>query len=142
LAVFAALTIFLGRRYALSERFPSLVRATFERSGTHPPNWLLRWERWTTLSPIEKAFQSINFGLRQLDQSAPIHTTPSERAAKLTRLLPLAADEIKILLDEHQTSLYTSRIADVEQARRAAFNIRRQVIIERIRSLFSGKSPR
>ena len=142
LAVFAGLTIFLGRRYGLSEHFPSFVRGTIERSGARPPNWILRWERWTTLSPIEKAFESINFGLRQLDQSAPVHTTPSERAAKLTGLLPQADDEIKVLLDEHQTSLYTSRVGDVEQARRAAFKIRRQVITARIRYIFLGRPPR
>jgi len=141
LVVFAGLTLFLGRRYALSERFPSIVRATIERSGAHPPKWILRWERWTRLSPIERAFESINFGLRQLDQSAPVHSTPSERAAKLTGLLPQADDEIKVLLDEHQTSLYTSRVADVEQARRAASNIRRQVITERLRHIFLGRPP-
>jgi hypothetical protein len=49
------------------------------------------------------------------------------------------ADEIKMLLDEHQTSLYTSRTVDVDQARRAAFNIRVQTILARIRHLFVGK---
>ncbi|RPJ20064.1 MAG: hypothetical protein EHM33_29240, partial [Chloroflexi bacterium] len=94
------------------------------------------------LSPIEKAFESINFGLRQLDQAVPVHITPIERAAQLTRILPQEADQIKILLDEHQTSLYTSRIADVTQARRAASDIRKQVIRERIRYLFVGKPVR
>ncbi len=103
------------------------------------PIWIVRWENWGKLSQIEKAFESINFGLRQLGEPAPVHVTPIERAAKLTRLLPAEADQIKVLLDEHQTSLYTSRIGDVTQARRAAFEIRKQVIIERIRRLFFGK---
>jgi hypothetical protein len=77
--------------------------------------------------------------LRQLHQPAPVHVTPIERAEKLARILPAKADQIKILLDEHQTSLYTSRNADVTQARRAALDIRKQVIIERIRYLFYGK---
>jgi hypothetical protein len=94
------------------------------------------------LSPIERAFESVNFALRQLDQPVPIHTTPTERVEKLTSILPDKANELKILLDEHQTSLYTSRIADVTQARRAAFDIRKQVIIERIRNLFFGKPLR
>jgi hypothetical protein len=91
------------------------------------------------LSPIEKSFESVNFGLRYLDQTVPVHTTPIERAAKPTRILPEKADQIKILLDEHQTSLYTSRVADITEARRAALNLRAQVIIERIRYLFFGK---
>jgi transglutaminase-like putative cysteine protease len=142
LAAAAALTVFLSRRYALHTQLPLFLRATFERSGIEVPAWIVRWEKWVRLSPIERSFESINFGLRQLGQAVPVHITPIERAATLTRLLPGKADQIKVLLDEHQTSLYTSRIADVTQARRAARNIRKQVILERIRSLFFGKPRR
>jgi transglutaminase-like putative cysteine protease len=139
LAAFVGLAVFLGRRYSLSVRVPVLLRATIERTGIDVPAWVVRWEKWVRLSPIEKAFESVNFGLRNLDQPAPAHSTPIERAAKLTRLLPAQADEIKILLDEHQTSLYTSRIADATQARRAASDLRKQVIIQRIRYVLYGK---
>jgi hypothetical protein len=139
LALVAGLTIFFGQRYNLPTHVPVFLRSFIERTGIEVPGWLLRWERWVKLSPIEKAFESINFALRQLHQPVPVHTTPIERAGKLTRLLPGKADQIKILLDEHQTSLYTSRSADVTQARRAASEIRKQVIIERIRYIFSGK---
>jgi transglutaminase-like putative cysteine protease len=142
LAVLAGLMIFLSYRYGLHMHVPSLLRATIERSGIDVPIWVLRWENWVKLSPIEKAFESVNFGLKYLDQPVPVHTTPSERASRLQRLLPNTADQIKILLDEHQTSLYTSRTADVLQARNAAFHIRKQAILERIRYLFVGKPPR
>jgi hypothetical protein len=142
LAILAALTAFLGYRYALVERVPVFLRASIERSGIEVPSWVTRWEMWVKLSPIEKAFESVNFGLRQLGQPAPVHITPVERAEKLTGLLPATSDQIKVLLDEHQTSLYTSRVADVTQARRAAFSIRKQVIIQRIRTLFLGKRTR
>lgn len=142
LAAFGVLAIFLSRRYAWHTHVPVLLRASFERTGIDAPIWVVRWEKWVKLSPVEKAFESVNFGLRQLDQAVPVHVTPIERAAKLTSLLPDQADQIKILLDEHQTSLYTSRSADVTQARRAASNLRKQVIIERIRSLFFGKPLR
>jgi hypothetical protein len=118
------------------------LRATIERTGIDAPIWLIRWEKWVKLSPIERAFESVNFGLRQLDQPVPVHITPAERAAKLARILQNSADQIKILLDEHQTSLYTSRDADVTQARHAAFSIRKQTIFERIRYLFFGKPLR
>ena len=139
LAAFVGLAVFLGRRYSLSAHVPVLLRATIERTGIDVPAWVIRWEKWGKLSPIEKAFESVNFGLRILGQPVPFHSTPIERAEKLTRILPAQADEIKILLDEHQTSLYTSRIADATQARRAAFDLRKQVIVERIRYLFFGK---
>jgi transglutaminase-like putative cysteine protease len=135
----AALGIFLSRRYALPERVPVFLRAAIERTGIDVPAWVVRWETWVKLSPIERAFESVNFALRTLNQAVPVHSTPMERATTLTRLLPAKANEIKVLLDEHQTSLYTSRVADVTQARRAAFDLRKQVIVERIRYLFFGK---
>ena len=139
LAVLVGAVVFLSRRFSLADRVPVLLRATIERTGIDVPAWVIRWETWVKLSPIEKAFESVNFALRHLDQPVPVHTTPVERATKLTRILPEKADEIKILLDEHQTSLYTSRIADVTQARRAAVSLRKQVVVERMRYLFLGK---
>lgn len=138
LTAFAALTVFLSRRYQLPVRVPVFIRTTMERNGGTAPNWVVRWERWTMLSPIEKAFESINFGLRQLKQPTPIHSTPSERAKALSGILPQLAEPVKILLDEHQTSLYTSRIANVSQARRAARAIRLQIVLARVRRFFIG----
>jgi transglutaminase-like putative cysteine protease len=142
LIVVAAATFFINQRYPLATHVPVLVRATIERTGFEVPKWIYHWEYWGHLSPIEKAFESINFGLRTLDHDVPIHNTPVERANKLTGILPRMSAQIKVLLDEHQTSLYTSRVADVLQARRAAFEIRKQVIAERIRYLFHGKPLR
>jgi transglutaminase-like putative cysteine protease len=139
LAVVAGLVIFLSRHYSLPARVPVFLRAAIERTGIDVPIWVVNWEKWVRLSPIERAFESVNFALRNLDQAVPAHSTPSERAAKLTRILPAKADEIKVLLDEHQTSLYTSRIADVTQARRAALSLRIQVVVERMRTLILGK---
>lgn len=134
-----ALLFFVNRRYPLVRRVPVIIRATFERTGFEVPRWVQDWESWVRLSAIEKAFESINFGLRTLDRAVPVHTTPLERAKKLSTILPQMSDQIKVLLDEHQTSLYTSRIADVIQARRAAYDIRKQVVVERIRYLLVGK---
>jgi len=138
LIAFAGLTIFLSRRYTLHTRMPSFLRVAMERTGIETPVWVTRWERWVSLSPIERAFESINFGLRQLDESPPIHATPVERAHKLSSILTPIADQIEVLLDEHQTSLYTSRTADIDQARRAALNIRMQTILARVRHFLTG----
>ena len=135
---FAALAIYLSRRYSIQTRIPVFLRASIERSGAPAPAWVVNWERWVSLSPIEKAFESINFGLRSLKQPAPVHATPVERADKLSMILPHMKNPIKVLLDEHQTSLYTSRIADAAEAQRAAFQLRMQVIASRIRYFWTG----
>jgi hypothetical protein len=146
LPIFLAVTavvFFINRRFPLSTRVPVFVRSSLERTGIKVPGWVYNWESWGRLSQIEKAFESINFGLRTLDaEVVPVHNTPVERARKLTLLLPRMSEQIKLLLDEHQTYLYTSRVADVVQARRAAFDIRKQVIVERFRQLFFGKPMR
>jgi transglutaminase-like putative cysteine protease len=136
------LLFFADRRYSFSKHVPVLMRASFERTGFEVPKWIIHWEYWGRLSPIEKAFESINFGLRMLDEPMPGHKTPIERAQKLLSLMPKMSTQIKVLLDEHQTSLYTSREANVLQARRAAANIRKQVILERLGYLFSRKPLR
>jgi hypothetical protein len=136
-----AVMFFLNRRFPFSTHVPVIVRSSLERTGMKVPGWIYDWEYWGRLSQIEKAFESINFGLRTLDsQAVPVHNTPVERARKLTLLLPRMSDQIKLLLDEHETYLYTSRVADVVQARRAAFDIRKQVIVERFRHLLFGKT--
>jgi transglutaminase-like putative cysteine protease len=142
LMVLAGLAAFLSRRYAIPALFPGFVRVTMERAGIETPGWVSRWERWVNLSPIERAFESINFGLRQLDDPPPVHATPGERANRLAQILTPMTDEIKMLLDEHQTSLYTSRSADVEHARRAAIHIRVQTVLARLRHLFTGSYVR
>jgi transglutaminase-like putative cysteine protease len=134
----ATLTVFLGRRYDLPTRIPTLLRNAYERNGMRTPAWIVNWEQWIKISPIEKAFDSVNFGLRLLQNPMPVYATPIERANRLVKLLPKAENEINTLLDEHQTSLYTSRQADVIRARRAAFHIRVLVISERIRYLIEG----
>jgi hypothetical protein len=140
--ILAGVVVYLAIKTSAVMKMPGLMRMTIERTGIDVPLWVIRWEKWVKLTPIERAFESINFGLRFLDQPVPVHTTPIERATRLTNLLPARAEEIKILLDEHQTSLYTSRIADVTQARRAAFDLRKQVLMERLRYLFIGKPIR
>jgi len=136
---FVVLTIYFNRRYSVPERIPVLLRASFEKSGVQIPAWVVNWERWVSITPIERSFNSINFALSLLHRSMPIYATPVERAKQLTELLPNAQNDIKTLLDEHQTYLYTSRKADSSKARRAAFNIRLQAFIERFRYILKGK---
>lgn len=141
--VVAGLALYLSRRYAIPARLPSVIRASIERGGIETPLWVLNWERWMTLSPIERSFESVNFALRLLKSPLPIHATPIERADKLTAILPDLSYNINTLLDEHQTSLYTSRTADIRRAKRAARAVRYQALLARIRYFWTGKySPR
>lgn len=139
LIAFAALTVYFSRRYSVPDRIPVFLRATYERSGVQTPAWIVNWERWVGISSIERAFESVNFSLRLLNKPMPMDATPVERAQGLQKLLPKAESEIAALLDEHQTSLYTSRKADALRARHAAMRIRWQALNEWLRYLLEGR---
>jgi transglutaminase-like putative cysteine protease len=139
LIIFAPLTIFITRRYNIPARVPTLMRTAIERTGIETPPWIIHWERWVALSPIERSFESINIALRRIKRPQPIHATPVERAEILAIALPNLQPVIKVLLDEHQTSLYTSRVADETKARQAAFRIRTQSLLSLIRRLITGR---
>jgi hypothetical protein len=136
----AVLAFFFNRRFPFATHIPVVMRATLERTGFDVPKWILNWESWGHLSPTERAFESVNFGLRTLDQALPVHNTPIERATRLTTILPQMSAQIKVLLDEHQTSLYTSRVPNILPARQAASEIRKEVLLERIRYVLYGKT--
>ena len=137
--IVASLTIFFGRRYSVPARIPGFLRSTYEKSGSKTPTWILNWEHWVNTSQIQRSFESINFALQFLKHPIPIDATPIERADALKQLLPKAQEHTENLLDEHQTSLYTSRQADALRARRAAFNVRKYALLERIRYIFEGR---
>jgi transglutaminase-like putative cysteine protease len=136
---FAALAVYFSRRYSVPDRIPVILRASYERAGAQTPAWIVNWERWVNISLIERAFDSVNFSLRLLERPMPVDATPIERARGLMSILPQAKNEIIALLDEHQTSLYTSRTADAARARRAAIRIRWQALIERLRYVLDGR---
>jgi hypothetical protein len=142
LVVFAALTIYFGRRYSVPSRLPGMLLTTYERTGIQTPNWLINWERWVNTSRIQRSFESINFALRLLKHPVPIDATPAERAHVLNEILPNATNHTRNLLDEHQTSLYTSQEADSQRARLAAFNIRKYALFEALRYVFEGRPIR
>ena len=133
------LSVYFNRRYGVVTRLPVFLRNSYEKNGIQTPVWIVNWERWIQASSIQRAFESINFSLNLLGRPLPINATPIERARQLGRILPKAMQNIHTLLDEHQTSLYTSREANISQARRAANQIRWLALIERTRYIFEGK---
>jgi transglutaminase-like putative cysteine protease len=139
LLLFATLTYFLSRRYSVPARLPSFLKTTYERTGINTPHWIVNWEHWVNTSRIQRSFESINFALRLLKRPVPIDATPIDRANTLEEILPIAMEHTQNLLDEHQTSLYTSRQADVQRARLSAFNIRKHALLESIRYFFEGR---
>ena len=119
----AGFSIFLIRRYSLEERLPVYLASRYTQSGSQPPRWLSRWVRWVGLSPVERAFQSINFSLRWLKHPMPMHATSQERANALIQKLPEVQQQASALLNEYQSTMYTRRTGNIATARKAAASI-------------------
>lgn len=121
--VLAGLLWFLNNRYAVLNRVPVYLQATYERNGGRPPNWLANWAHWSMLTPIERSFETINRSLRLLGAPPSFSATPAERAKSLLKKLPNAAASIETLLSQHQASLFTPNPGEPALARRASLNI-------------------
>ncbi len=117
------LFIFVVRHYSLNERLPVYLAYQYERRGNVPPHWLKRWIRWTGLSQVERAFQSVNLSLYWLGRPQAAYITSQERANELVKSLPEGREEILTLLQEYHTTLYTPQTGSLVTARKAAAKI-------------------
>jgi transglutaminase-like putative cysteine protease len=134
----ALLFVFLKRWYAPNIQTLRVIKLIVVRSGWETPAWLNAGLNWSAVSPIERAFQSINISLRWMSQLQASHITPAERASVLKRLIPAAATSIEILLNEHQSDLFSPRGGNVSAARRAAWNIIFQTMYARLKIIILG----
>ncbi|MBN1452195.1 MAG: transglutaminase domain-containing protein [Anaerolineales bacterium] len=118
-----ALLWLIDRKYAVIDNIPVRLQKAYERNDGRAPAWIKNWARWTSLSPIERSFETINRSLRLLDAPPAIRATPSERADTLTQKLPRAASAIATLTEQHLASLFTPQPGDANRAQRASFAI-------------------
>ena len=114
---------FANRKYAVIDEIPVRLQRAYERNDGKAPAWIKNWARWTTLSSIERSFETINRSLRLLNAPPAIRATPSERADALAQQLPKAASAVSTLTEQHLASLFTPQPGDASRAQRASFAI-------------------
>jgi transglutaminase-like putative cysteine protease len=114
-------------RWRKKAQVPFLVRldAFAQRAGLRLPAFMQSWVIWAGLSPVARAYTEINRTLQRLGHPAQAYETPSERAARLTELLPPAENPTRRLLTEYHVDAYSTQSADVQAARKAAQQIRK-----------------
>ncbi len=132
------LAVFLKRRYAPNTQTSVILKTLVERSGWETPAWLNKWTHWTTLTPIERYFHSINTSLQWMGKTQALHVTAAERAAILQEVIPSAAAPIATLLHEYQSTLFSPHEGNVQIARHAAWNIIYQTITIRLKIFILG----
>ncbi|HEX2979409.1 MAG TPA: transglutaminase-like domain-containing protein [Anaerolineaceae bacterium] len=140
LALLAGLAaFFVWRRNQLKFDLPTLpvfIEARLTQRGIAAPAWLRNWSRRSMATPLEKAYGSINQGLRLMGQRPELSETPHERAANLSRLVPQTNEPANELLQEYEKGQYSPYPADVNRARQAGVKIRKISWKALVRRLF------
>jgi len=129
----------LMHRFRLVSRMPFYLSAAFERSGLPAPRWVRDWQRWNRLTGAERAFLSINLGLRWMGRPQQPGATPRERAALLKELLPQASEPIEGLVSALEQELFMPRPLAAPRARRAALWLLWHVFHARLQSLLGRR---
>jgi transglutaminase-like putative cysteine protease len=130
--------IFIKRRYAPHQSVASILKKVLEKNKIRAPIWLSDFLAYASLPSIERNFHAINSGLRWLQKPQPLHSTPTERANVLKKILPVAESSIDILLGEYQNELFSKTRGNEKSASRAALWIRFYSIRARVKFLIMG----
>jgi transglutaminase-like putative cysteine protease len=115
-------------RRAPHKPFPILITGVYASLAILPPDWLRRWAFYAGSSPIERSFHVVFQSLRWLAVKPTPAQTPGEVAAALTERLPERAEEIKILLLEYEKAHFSQDLGDLQIARLASEQIRRDAL--------------
>jgi hypothetical protein len=121
--IIAALAIFILTRFQVLAYVPIYLSKTLEKGGNSTPVWIETWSQWNQSKPVERMFAIINWSLRQLGNPQPVDATTTERSQLLKKLLPSVADEIDTLTYEVESSLFTTRGANLTSAQLACILI-------------------
>jgi transglutaminase-like putative cysteine protease len=136
LSILVLLLAILIRRVRIQRGSPPLpiqMEASLVRVGIKPPKILYSWARYSSLSPLTRAYLELNRALSRLGQPPKLTDTPSERAKELVYLLPPAEGAVQAVLIPYQNSVYGNQTADPENAKNAGKEIRRLSFIARLK---------
>lgn len=129
----------LDRKKAIGQRIPQFVRRFYQRYGLNIPAWLEQWERWSSLTSVERSFHTINQSLMWLGKPQPPHATANERAEMLKTLLPALTEEIDTLKKELENTLFSQTPGNPLKATHAAWMIRSQTARAMLRRFVGAK---
>jgi transglutaminase-like putative cysteine protease len=121
--------VFMGwrtvrQRYHLPA-FPILLERSLDQRGLQIPSWLRNWSRRAILTPLEKAYGTLNLALKLLGSPAGQSDTPAERADRMSQLLPTAEEPARILQQEYEVDTYSPHSGDTKRAREASTRLGR-----------------
>jgi len=114
---------------------PVMIESALLKIGFQPPKFIRYWARYAQLPSLAKAYNEINRALARLGEQPGKNATPTERAARLSSVVPPAAQPAQTLLHEYQIGTFSQKPANLELAAQSAKTIRRlsyRIILKRL----------
>ncbi len=126
-----------GKRFVRS-RIPSFIKTIFNSLHFSSPVWLEHWIKWEQVSPVERAFHSVNQVLGWMKRPPAVNVTPAERARAVKELIPEASQEVDKLLSSLEITLFHNGNVDILPAEKASRTLRYKTIRKIINERFFG----
>jgi transglutaminase-like putative cysteine protease len=120
---------------------PVLIERGMQRLDLGTPAGLQRWNNYSQLEPLPKAFMEINNALRRIGNPPDEGDTPLERAEALSSRIPRLKELIESLYGRYERALYKEGEENSEGADQARWTIRLASWVESTRILL-GKWKR
>jgi len=104
---------------------PELLVNGFTKLDLAIPDPVAKWERYSKLTNIERAYMEISVALTRLGRTPRPGDTPQQRSDSLARLLPSLKEEIQTLSRDYQFRSYSrSKVSRDERALKTMKHIR------------------
>jgi len=115
------------------DRVISWLQRWLEKIGAPVPRQLERWRRYMAMTPIERAYLTLDWAFGVLHQEQDAAETPSEKLRRFKKAFPVAAQPAADLVEEFQCHQFSPRQADIHRANCLGWKIRWVIIKKQIR---------
>jgi transglutaminase-like putative cysteine protease len=132
IGILALLWIFIFPRIRF-DRIIGRLQRWLEKIGAPVPLQLERWRHYLAMTPIERAYMTLDWALKTLHQEQNAAETPTEKLSRFSKILPGASQPATDLVEEFQCHQFSPRQADIRKARNLGWKIRWAIIRRQIR---------
>jgi len=115
---------------------PVVLERTLVKHNKSAPEWLKRWRYRVQMSVPERAYRQLGWSIRIMGKSLDPAETATERALRLTALLPELEQPARDIINEYHLDRFSHHIINEERAKQAAKKVRNLAVKARFQQLF------
>jgi hypothetical protein len=115
------------------DRFIGWLINVLGRTGAPVSHQLERLRCWLAMTPIERAYLSLDGALSAFHQEIDPAETPLEKLKRFNRIFPEKAQQASNLVEEFQRHQFSPEPADIRRAQRLGRQIRWATVIKQVR---------